>query len=575
MPWAFGVILISVLIGTVLALVPKRHDRFMGPVRTFALSAALCVVALHMLPESFELIGGWAFIALGIGLLLPPALGRGGSAAWRAWSSGGAPSPHLALEASYAGLLVHRVGDGVALGLYTGELGHGSHGGVAAALAAHAVPVVAIVVLTFDSVRGRGAALWRAGGMALASCLGVVATRFLPTASFAHFNGIAAAVVGGMLLHVVTHDLDKQLPSGHGPRVLDLGAVAAGVAVSWLGGSAHAHHEQAVEKTELWSLLGKFWLSVAPLLLLSWGLSILCLALLRRRGGALGGVAARLRSWQRWPGLDGLVLLLVFFGPVLALSAVGGAVLLAAVGRWLLPQAPASGGEAPRFEPPALEPNFPALRARFRSVVPWMLFALLLAGVSAQTFSRGASGVLAPPAVQLGIVVLALAFGAWPAAPVVVLVGILLSHGLSPGAALLAVWLLPIGVVRARAGQTWTRGRAGQGAWRPVALVCVSVGLAFGATRLSWLGPEPVKLGGTLWHVLSLLLAGLAGALVLLDIYTRGVRGFLLELPIGHRHVGGAPGHASGAPPDLGSGQPLVKAPAARASRDASAPPGR
>src|SRR5690606_12293237 len=119
--------------------------------------------------------------------IAPELLSKLGTFLWRAGheTSGGASRRDIALEASYFGLLAHRVGDGIGLGAYTGELfASSARAGVVTALAAHAVPVVAIVVLTFDSVRGRGSALKRAAGLALASIVGVFIARAVPSEAF-------------------------------------------------------------------------------------------------------------------------------------------------------------------------------------------------------------------------------------------------------------------------------------------------------------------------------------------------------------------------------------------------------
>jgi hypothetical protein len=153
MIWAIAVILASVLAGTILALVPRRRDMWMGPIRTFALMAALSVVVLHLLPEALSMAGAWAILVFILGLLIPELLAKLGIAIWQVGHDrpGENSRRDLALEASYFGLLLHRVGDGIGLGAFTVEFSENSaRGGVIAALAGHAVPVVAIVVQTFD-----------------------------------------------------------------------------------------------------------------------------------------------------------------------------------------------------------------------------------------------------------------------------------------------------------------------------------------------------------------------------------------------------------------------------------------
>ncbi len=115
---------------------------------------------------------------------------------------------------------------------------------VRAALAAHIVPVVAIVVLTFDSVRGRGSALLRALGLALAGLLGVFLTRSVALGDMAVAQGWLSAIAAGMLLHVVAHDLHVDLPQTPLARGVDAVVAFLGLLVSVWGGEAHGAHDE-------------------------------------------------------------------------------------------------------------------------------------------------------------------------------------------------------------------------------------------------------------------------------------------------------------------------------------------
>jgi len=240
MLWAFLIIAASVAGGTLLAFLPAQRESWVGPMRSFALTAALSVVLVHLLPEAFEGAGARTLVALALGFVLPSVIGHLGAWLWRA-REGDAQPRDLALEASYFGLVLHHVGDGLGLGAYTGELlSQPGSGSVITALAAHVVPVVAIVVLTFDAVRGRGHALARALGLALASMVGVVLAGAVPGGLFAQASPWVAALVGGTLLHVVSHDLDSQAPRTPSARSWDLSAGVLGVLVSFVGGDVHA-----------------------------------------------------------------------------------------------------------------------------------------------------------------------------------------------------------------------------------------------------------------------------------------------------------------------------------------------
>jgi hypothetical protein len=248
MIWAILITLASVVLGTALALMPSVRQAWMGPLRTFALMAALTVVVMHLLPMALAQIGGWAVLVFCLGLVAPEALGKLGETVWRArhHAPSGPQNAELrrvmALEATYFGLLLHRVGDGVGLGAFTGEIyGSAASAGVMTAMSAHAVPVVAIMVLAFDSVQGRGSALARALGLWMASIAGVWFSHSLPQAAFAEASAYISAFVGGTLLHVVTHDLTADLPKTHPQRGLDLVAMALGGYLTMIGHETHTH----------------------------------------------------------------------------------------------------------------------------------------------------------------------------------------------------------------------------------------------------------------------------------------------------------------------------------------------
>ncbi len=257
MLWAIAITFASVLLGTALALLPRARASWMGPVRTFALTAALSVVVIHLLPDALFSVGLWGIAVFLLGLVAPELLGKLGETLWRARQTTplGPDQADLrrtmALEASYFGLLLHRVGDGLGLGAFTGEMNAAAgSAGVIVALAAHAVPVVAIMVLSFDSMHGRGSALARAMGLALASTVGVWVSHSIPHDSFAVASAYISAFVAGTLLHVVTHDLGLDLPTSAPQRGVDLLAAGLGVYVSLLGIATHQHAGGAASATD-------------------------------------------------------------------------------------------------------------------------------------------------------------------------------------------------------------------------------------------------------------------------------------------------------------------------------------
>lgn len=297
MLWAILITLASVLLGTALAIMPSVRQAWMGPLRTFALISALAVVVMHLLPIALAEIGGWAVLVFLFGLVAPEALGKLGETLWRARRSAPAGPQNaelrrvMALEATYFGLLLHRVGDGLGLGAFTGEM-YSSAGsaGVIVALSAHAVPVVAIMVLAFDSVQGRGSALTRALGLWVASTIGVWFSHSLPQAAFAQASAYISAFVGGTLLHVVTHDLAADLPRTRVQRAADLVALGLGVYVSLIGHAAHAHDGGPEDIGEhMLDVLSAFGIATAPALV--FGVAAAALLAQRSRPARPSGVA--------------------------------------------------------------------------------------------------------------------------------------------------------------------------------------------------------------------------------------------------------------------------------------------
>lgn len=299
MVWPFLILLASVAAGILLALVPRQKESWVGAVRTFALTAALSVVLVHLFPEAYEGMGAWAFVALAVGFVTPELVGRAGALLWRAQADAQKKKKEIALEASYFGLLVHHVGDGLGLGAFTGELAasEGSSS-VVTALAAHVVPVVAIVVLTFDAIRGRQHALVRAGGLALASFVGVIIAQTVPAVVMGSASAWISALVGGTLLHVVSHDLERQAPTTTSERSWDLAAGVLGILVSLVGHGEHAAHGvQSVHEAhepfhELSHLFTEELLFALPLLLFAVALG----SWLRSRRARLRDHAPPLRS---------------------------------------------------------------------------------------------------------------------------------------------------------------------------------------------------------------------------------------------------------------------------------------
>jgi ZIP family zinc transporter len=230
---AAGVATAAVGLGLLLGLGSAGGSTLVGPLRTFAFTAALAVAVTHLLPEALGTLGAPALLLFAAASVAP---------AWasivRELAGGKSHDSHgrAVLGAGYAGLLVHHVGDGLGLGAYS-ELPGGplAHADVLAALAVHTVPLVAVVTLAFRSQRGVRAAVERALGLAVASVGGVVLSGSVSARFTDALSAWIAAGVAGLLLHVVTHDLGRDLPSTTFGRAIDWIAAALGVLTSALG----------------------------------------------------------------------------------------------------------------------------------------------------------------------------------------------------------------------------------------------------------------------------------------------------------------------------------------------------
>jgi hypothetical protein len=571
-------ILVSVLAGTLLAFLPRQKAAWMGPMRTFGLAAAISVVAFDMVPESVEAIGAWAVVALGIGLVLPALLGRLGSLLWRAGHPRAEPR-HVALEAGYAGLLVHKVGDGIALGVYAGELHPTGGGGFATALAAHIVPVVAIVVLTFDSVRGRGSALLRAFGLAVAGVLGVLLTHAVALEEMSRAHGWLSAAAAGMLLHVVMHDLGADLPRARSARLLDLGMAATGLAVSVLGGTAHGH--ETAHATSLFVSLFALAIETGPALLLGLALGALLATVAprwptsenRRLGPVLEALRGALSGVERTspPRLpigapsDGRMpprLLLAFLlatpvlvvetfvvsaallGLELTLLRLVGAILVAlaaaVVMAVVLPSKPAVGAppvcSGSKAQGPLLERFIATFDARMLQTGGWMLVFLVLAALVEVSLVPAQSGAALPGRFAL---VALLAIPSYLCPPSALpLAMVLLAKGLPPGDALLGLMiggagnLQGLGFLRRWFGLQATAfgvGEAFLGAFAVAVVTHLLIGPNAGLAAILG-GPPP----GALWLTAS----GLAGLVLARAVYRASFRGFLLPLNGASAHAG-------------------------------------
>ncbi|MDH3201740.1 MAG: ZIP family metal transporter [Myxococcales bacterium] len=231
MEWPITIIVGSVAAGAVLGLVAPGRGRLLDAVRTFAIVSSVAVVVGRLIPDAIGEAGPSVLLAAAASFLAPWLIERAAHE-----DPEHDHSSTMGLELSYWGLMVHKLGDGIALGSLTGaaHAGH-QHGDVLTAIAAHSVPVTALMTLAFTSAHGRKSGIRHATGLAIAGVIGVVVAQQTPVSTWARGEPWIEAIVGGLLLHVVTHDWahEHEQPALPGwPQVI---AIALGVSVLLLG----------------------------------------------------------------------------------------------------------------------------------------------------------------------------------------------------------------------------------------------------------------------------------------------------------------------------------------------------
>lgn len=231
MLWPITIVVGSVAAGAALGLLAPGRGRWLDAIRTFAVVSAVAVVVGRLIPDAVSAGGFQVLLAVAVAFLAPWLIERAGHE-----DPEHDHSSTKGLELSYWGLAIHKLGDGIALGSFTGEAHTGHHhGDTLLAIAAHSVPVTALITLAFTSAHGWKSGVRRAAGLALIGVAGVVIAQQTALGNWSKGEPWIEAAVSGLLLHVVTHDWahEHERPALPGwPQVL---AIAAGVSVLLLG----------------------------------------------------------------------------------------------------------------------------------------------------------------------------------------------------------------------------------------------------------------------------------------------------------------------------------------------------
>ncbi len=263
---------LSALVGALLGR--AGVGKALGAIRALALGASLATVFGVLLPEAVVEVGAAALAPFLGGALLPGIVERAGKHVTAA------DGHRLALELSYGGLVLHQLGDGLAMGALGAPGAEHAHPSVLVAVFGHTVPIVAAVFIAFATAGGRLVAWRRVGVLGAAALVGVAVTAVPSAASLvsAHHGWVEAAA-GGLLLHVVLHDVEAAPAATPVTRAIELVCFGVGAAIPALVG--HPEHRPSSMSAGLVELA----LAAAPALAV--GVAVAAAVSARRGAGYL------------------------------------------------------------------------------------------------------------------------------------------------------------------------------------------------------------------------------------------------------------------------------------------------
>ncbi len=575
----------SILVGVVLGVLTRRKSASFGALRVFAVAAVATAVALQMLPEALTEMGGTALLVFGGAVVLPGLL----SPILRRFRGTETTSHALSADLGFLGFLAHQVAEGVALGSFSTEA-HANHGheGLVLAVAAHTVPLTALLIAEALTHRTRRVAMGRAVALVIATGLGFALADLLHDVLPHALHSWLTAGVAGVLIHILFHDHGEDGPRTLLRRTLDSVAVLAGIALPIVAASSTGREVQRSVSDAFLELA----LETAPMLLLGLGLGALLQLLgskipqrfltsggaLRQaiRGVVVGAplplcacgvlpVAESLRKRGAGPALviaflvatpelgpETLTLTLRFMGgPYAAVRVVAAVALAVFAGLWFSrlvrsnPEALAPIEATP--PPPPSEGVGVRVLAHFDELLlhvgPWAFVGLWAAAFIQVSLPEGSLAQSTTGGLDIWLVA-AVAMPAYVcAASATPVAAVLLLKGISPGAVLVGLLLGPatniatLGVLKkAYGGRSVLLGTLG------IALATIAMGYGVNALEVPITLPE--QLDGEHGH--GALAWGSAGLLALAlgrQLWRWGL-GPWLEILGGHEHHGhGHHGH--------------------------------
>jgi hypothetical protein len=204
---------VAVALGAALALWAKEGSHAVTAIRVVAIVASAVVIGTHLLPEAVHELGARAFAMFAVGVALPALVEAVTRRVARSQADPGTSgvAHAMGVEIAFVGLVVHRFGDGLSMGA-VGSTGPTFWQGafVVLAVSAHIVPVTTLMILAVAAVRSRASAVAHAGILAASTMAGVVVGAVAVQSGSADESPWISALVAGLLLHIVVHDLPKR-----------------------------------------------------------------------------------------------------------------------------------------------------------------------------------------------------------------------------------------------------------------------------------------------------------------------------------------------------------------------------
>ncbi|MCB9709131.1 MAG: permease [Myxococcales bacterium] len=504
---------LSVGLGIAVGWIGTVNTPYIRPIQTFALTAALAVVLVQLLPEAMAHLGIAGLGAFVMALAIPTLLEWVYTNVIKATHHHEVDDHRVGLELAFAGLAIHQFGDGLALGTYVATAKDHVPITVLVALSLHSVPVVALATLACRTRLGERAAILRGMGFLAATAAGIGVFRLVPEYMVHRYAPWATAAMSGLLVHIVAHDFPRKSEVRLGNRGLDF--VAFGIALLLAYLSLYGSHDSSAQTQHVQNAVIAAWIALtletAPMLLIGlaiaaaiqiWGSSLpvswfgskgpvrqamrgaligaplpVCAcgvlpitASLRQRGASAALVVAFLIATPEL-GVESFALTGRFLGWPFAVIRVVAAITVAivtavAVAYWVARDPHTSPGilARPSSFPP--EPAGTGRVARFLNnldellfhVGPWTFAGLVMAAYVQAVLPSDALQHLATSGMDVIVITLFAIPSYVCAASATPLAAVLIDKGLSAGAALAALLLGPatniatVGFLRAQFG---------------------------------------------------------------------------------------------------------------------------